>query len=50
MKYLVVPTRKKVVGFVPNMFAFIAHSPTALGDYLILQNRTSYLNKKNLYF
>ncbi len=37
---------EKAVGFVPNMYAFFAHSPTALGDYLTLQNRKSSLNNK----
>jgi len=57
---LTVPTRENVsqnnqtlfdnlenaVGFVPNMYAFMAHSPTALGDYLTLQNRKNSLNNK----
>lgn len=60
MKNLKVPTREEVsesnqtlfdslekaIGFVPNMYAFFAHSPTALGDYLTLQNRKSSLNNK----
>ena len=60
MKNLTVPTREsvsennqiifdnlqKTVGFVPNMFAFYAHSPTALEDYLSLQNRKTSLNNK----
>lgn len=60
MKNLTVPTKENVsqnnqilfdnlesaVGFVPNMYAFMAHSPTALGDYLTLQNRKSSLNNK----
>lgn len=60
MKNLTVPTREnvtennqqffdnleKAVGFVPNMYAFMAHSPTALGDYLTLQNRKNSLNDK----
>ncbi len=37
---------KKAVGFVPNMYAFFAHSPTALSDYLTLQNRKNSLNNK----
>lgn len=37
---------QKVVGFVPNMYAFFAHSPSALGDYLTLQNRKNSLNNK----
>ncbi len=36
----------KAVGFVPNMYAFMANSPTALGDYLTLQNRKTSLNNK----
>ena len=53
MKNIAIPTREnvsesnqalfdnleKAVGFVPNMFASFAHSPTALGDYLTLQNQ-----------
>lgn len=31
------------LGFVPNLYALYAHSETALGDYLALQNRTSSL-------
>jgi len=55
-----VPTREQVstenqlifdklhqqVGFVPNMYAFFAHSPTALRDYLTLQGRRSSLRSK----
>ncbi|MEQ1553051.1 MAG: carboxymuconolactone decarboxylase family protein [Ferruginibacter sp.] len=37
---------QKAVGFVPNMYAFFAHSPSALGDYLTLQNRKNSLNNK----
>ncbi|MBF2709532.1 carboxymuconolactone decarboxylase family protein [Flavobacterium soyangense] len=37
---------QKAVGFVPNMFAFFAHSPSALGDYLTLQNRKTSLSNK----
>ena len=37
---------EKAVGFVPNMFASFAHSPTALGDYLTLQNRKTSLSNK----
>jgi uncharacterized peroxidase-related enzyme len=37
---------RKMVGFVPNMYATFAYSPTALGDYLNLQNRKSSLNNK----
>ncbi len=60
MQNLTVPTREdvsennevlfgnlqKAVGFVPNMYAFFAHSPTALGDYLTLQNRKNSLSSK----
>lgn len=60
MKTFIVPTREnvsennqalfdnleKAVGFVPNMYAFFAHSSTALGDYLALQNRKNSLNFK----
>lgn len=60
MKEVTVPTREyvsennqilfdnleKAVGFVPNMYAFFAYSPTALSDYLTLQNRKSSLNNK----
>ncbi len=34
------------LGFVPNLYAMYAHSDTALGDYLALQNRKSTLNGK----
>lgn len=37
---------EKAVGFVPNMYAFMANSPTALEDYLTLQNRKTSLNNK----
>ena len=37
---------QKGVGFVPNMYAFFAHSPSALSDYLTLQNRKTSLNSK----
>lgn len=37
---------EKAVGFVPNMYAVLAHSPTALGDYLSLQNRKNSLSAK----
>ncbi|MEE9439279.1 MAG: carboxymuconolactone decarboxylase family protein [Saprospiraceae bacterium] len=37
---------EKAVGFVPNMFASFAHSPSALGDYLTLQNRKTSLTNK----
>lgn len=30
---------QKGLGFVPNLYASFAHSETALGDYLALQNR-----------
>ena len=36
----------KGVGFVPNLYAYYAKSPTALGDYLQLQNRKSSLKLK----
>jgi uncharacterized peroxidase-related enzyme len=34
------------LGMVPNLYATFAHSPTALGDYLTLQNRKSSLRTK----
>lgn len=34
-------TLQQKIGFVPNLYATIAYSPTALGDYLTLQNRKS---------
>jgi uncharacterized peroxidase-related enzyme len=34
------------LGMVPNLYATLAHSPTALGDYLTLQNRKSSLKAK----
>ncbi|MDX1961857.1 MAG: carboxymuconolactone decarboxylase family protein [Pirellulales bacterium] len=34
------------LGMVPNLYATFAHSPTALGDYLALQNRKSSLSGK----
>ncbi|NET33664.1 MAG: carboxymuconolactone decarboxylase family protein [Cyanothece sp. SIO1E1] len=37
---------KKMVGFVPNLYATYAYSDTALGDYLALQNRKSTLTAK----
>lgn len=37
---------KKVLGFVPNLYAYFAKSETALGDYLALQNRKSTLRAK----
>lgn len=60
MEKFIVPTREnvseknqalfdnlqKAVGFVPNMYAFFAHSPSALGDYLTLQNRKNSLTNK----
>jgi uncharacterized peroxidase-related enzyme len=35
-----------MVGFVPNVYAIFAHSSTALGDYLALQNRKSSIRAK----
>jgi uncharacterized peroxidase-related enzyme len=60
MKSISVPTRndvsagnqalfdalKKQLGFVPNLYATIAHSETALGTYLALQSAKSSLNAK----
>ena len=37
---------KKTLGFVPNLFATFALSPTALGAYLTLQNAKSSLRPK----
>ncbi len=37
---------KKMVSFVPNLYATFAYSPTALGTYLALQNAKSSLNGK----
>lgn len=37
---------QKGLGFVPNLYASFAHSETALGDYLALQNRKSSLRAK----
>jgi len=37
---------EKGLGFVPNLYAAYAYSPTALGDYLTLQNRKSSLKAK----
>ncbi len=37
---------KKMVGFVPNLYATFALNDTALGDYLALQNRKSTLSAK----
>lgn len=36
----------KMIGFVPNLYAYYAHSETALGDYLALQNRKNTLSPK----
>ena len=36
----------KMIGFVPNLYAYFAKSDTALGDYLALQNRKSTLRAK----
>jgi uncharacterized peroxidase-related enzyme len=37
---------KKMLTFVPNLYATFAYSPTALGTYLSLQNAKSSLNAK----
>ncbi len=37
---------KKALGFVPNLYATFAHSSTALGTYLALQNAKSSLKPK----
>ena len=37
---------EKALGFVPNLYATYAYSPTALGDYLALQNRKSSLKTR----
>ncbi len=37
---------KKMLSFVPNLYATFAHSATALGTYLALQNAKSSLNAK----
>ena len=37
---------KKGLGFVPNLYATFAHSDTALGTYLALQNAKSSLSPK----
>ncbi|MEL6251039.1 MAG: carboxymuconolactone decarboxylase family protein [Bacteroidota bacterium] len=37
---------KKGIGFVPNLYAYYAKSPSALGDYLTLQNRKTSLSNK----
>ena len=34
---------QRALGRVPNIYATLAHSPTALPDYLALQNRRSSL-------
>ena len=36
----------KALGFVPNLYATLAHSPAALGAYLTLQNAKSSLKPK----
>jgi uncharacterized peroxidase-related enzyme len=36
----------KMIGFVPNLYAYYAHSDTALADYLALQNRKSSITNK----
>ncbi len=36
----------KTLGFVPNLYATFAHSGTALGDYLTLQNRRASLTAR----
>ncbi|MBO0324132.1 carboxymuconolactone decarboxylase family protein [Muricauda sp. CAU 1633] len=60
METLVIPTREdvsvenqavfanleKAIGFMPNLFAVLANSPTALGDYLSFEGRKSSLNNK----
>jgi uncharacterized peroxidase-related enzyme len=60
MKTFPIPTKEQVapanqaifdklngmVGFVPNLYAIFAHSDTALGDYLALQNRKSSVRAK----
>lgn len=37
---------KRMVGFVPNLYAIFSHSDTALSDYLALQNRKSSIRAK----
>lgn len=37
---------QSALGFVPNLYAYYAHSETALTDYLALQNRKSSLRAK----
>jgi uncharacterized peroxidase-related enzyme len=60
MQNFSVPTREQVsqdnqvifenltkgLGFVPNLYAFLAKNETALGDFLTLQNRKSTLSSK----
>lgn len=60
MENFIIPTREtvtesnkqifdslqKALGFVPNMYATFANSPTALADYLALQNRKGSINNK----
>lgn len=36
----------KMIGFVPNLYAYFAKNETALSDYLTLQNRKSTLKNK----
>jgi uncharacterized peroxidase-related enzyme len=36
----------KMIGFVPNLYAYYANSETALADYLALQNRKNTLSGK----
>lgn len=36
----------KALGFVPNLYATLAHSETALGDYLAFQNRKLSISAK----
>ena len=36
----------KMIGFIPNLYAYYAHSETALADYLALQNRKSSISNK----
>lgn len=38
---------QKKLGFVPNLYAYYAHSETALGDYLQFQQRPSTLRAKD---
>lgn len=37
---------KSAIGFVPNLYATIAHSDTALGNYLQFQNAKTSLSNK----